>query len=81
MEGNYSMESPLFYETELVSMYGFKGLNVKRYLSLWFSVDTSGEREEEEEEGEEQGRCCQVSQQEEGEDGVSAEGRVQLLFI
>lgn len=62
-------------------MYGFWGLNVERYLSLWFSVDTSGEREEEEEEGEEQGRCCQVSQQEEGEDRVSAEGRVQLLFI
>lgn len=41
------------------------------------SADDRGAREEEEEEGEEQDRCCKVSQQEEGENRVSAEGKLQ----
>lgn len=56
----------------------FKGLKNWR-LPLWYSDFFSGTGEEEEEEGEEQDRCCQVPQQEEGEDRVSAEGAFQLL--
>lgn len=44
------------------------------FPSVFFSDVFSGAGEEEEEEGEEQNRRRQVPQQEEGEDGVSAEG-------